>query len=80
MIGPGYDRFVIIGELDHEDSFVATCESPQKSSCVFGDRLLTVGAAGDVKEPIYANQCLGNDNSNPIFQVTFNRSSAKRQH
>ena len=65
-----YDRLIIVGEINRKECFAIIAESAQKSSHLFGDRMLTIGAVVDVREPIFSGQCLGNDRSNPILQVS----------
>ena len=65
-----YDRLIIIGEIETRECFAIIADSAQKSSLLFADRKLTIGAIVDVKEAIFSNSCLGNDRTNLIFNVS----------
>ena len=62
-----YDRLIIIGEIETRKCFAIIADSAQRSSLLFADRKLTIGAIVDVKEAIFSNSRLGNDPTNPIF-------------
>ena len=64
-----YDRLVIIGELQSAACFAVITTTAQESSSIFRHPLLSVGALVHVHEPIFSGLCLGNDRSNPIFEV-----------
>ena len=64
-----YDRMVIIGELRSASCFAIITTSAQGSSNIFRHSHLSVGALIHVHEPVFTGVCLGNDPSNPIFEI-----------
>ena len=64
-----FDRLVIIGEVGSSGCFAVISASSQESSNLFRDPVLSIGCLVNVLEPVFSGFCLGNDKSNPIFEV-----------
>ena len=60
---------VVIGKLQSCYCFAIITRSSQESSQLLRTTGLTVGCIVNVHEPVFTGLCLGNDRSNPIFEV-----------
>ena len=68
-IDSAYDRMIIIGEVQTSGCFAIITSNTQESSTIFRNPQISVGSIVLVHEPIFTGVCLGNDKSNPIFEV-----------
>ena len=65
-----YDRMVILGEMNSRTCFVIISDSSSLSGVLLRHENVTLGSYVAVVEPIFTENCLGNDQANPIIATT----------